>query len=101
MDASPSLPVVDVLALATITDKVLLIVEWGHKPHVSTSEAFKILRPEVHRVAGVVPNKVDLKPQRESGYRGYHYRAATHENPPYWTGVSRYSRRPLHATTIL
>jgi Mrp family chromosome partitioning ATPase len=73
MDTSPLLPVVDALALATVADKVLMIVEWGRTPRASISEAFKVLRPEAHRVAGIVLNKVDLQGY---GYRGgYHYRS--------------------------
>ena len=76
MDTSPLLPVVDALALATVADKVLLIVEWGQTPRASISEAFKILRPEAHRVAGIVLNKVDLNQLQGYGYRGsYHYRS--------------------------
>jgi capsular exopolysaccharide synthesis family protein len=76
MDSSPLLPVVDALALATIADKVLVIVEWGRTPAASVSEAFKVLRPEAHRVAGIVLNKVDLKQLQGYGYRGgYHYRS--------------------------
>jgi Mrp family chromosome partitioning ATPase len=76
MDTSPLLPVVDALALATVADKVLVIVEWGQTPRASISEAFKILRPVAHRVAGIVLNKVDLKQLQGYGYRGgYHYRA--------------------------
>jgi succinoglycan biosynthesis transport protein ExoP len=76
MDTSPLLPVVDALALATVADKILVIVEWGHTPRASISEAFKVLRPEAHRVAGIVLNKVDLNQMRGYGYRGgYHYRS--------------------------
>jgi succinoglycan biosynthesis transport protein ExoP len=76
MDTSPLLPVVDALALATVADKILLIVEWGQTPRASISEAFKILRPEAHRVAGIVLNKVDLNQLQGYGYRGgYHYRS--------------------------
>jgi polysaccharide biosynthesis transport protein len=76
MDASPLLPVVDALALATVADKVLVIVEWGHTSRAAISEAFKVLRPEAHRVAGVVLNKVDVKQLQAYGYRsGYHYRS--------------------------
>ena len=32
MDTSPLLPVVDALALATVADKILVIVEWGQTP---------------------------------------------------------------------
>jgi capsular exopolysaccharide synthesis family protein len=75
IDAPPLLPVVDALALATVADKVLLIVEWGQTRSASISEAFKVLRPEVHRVAGIVLNKVDLKQLQRDGYHGYHYRS--------------------------
>jgi capsular exopolysaccharide synthesis family protein len=76
MDTPPLLPVVDALALATVADKVLLIVEWGQTSRASISEAFKVLRPEAHRVAGIVLNKVDLSQLQGYGYRGgYHYRS--------------------------
>ena len=76
MDTPPLLPVVDALALATVADKILVIVEWGHTPRAAISEAFKVLRPEAHRVAGIVLNKVDLNQPRGYGYRrGYHYRS--------------------------
>jgi succinoglycan biosynthesis transport protein ExoP len=76
MDTSPLLPVVDALAVATVADKILMIVEWGQTSRASISEAFKVLRPEAHRVAGIVLNKVDLNQQPGYGYRGgYHYRS--------------------------
>jgi capsular exopolysaccharide synthesis family protein len=76
MDTSPLLPVIDALALTTVADKVLLIVEWGHTRRAAISEAFKILRPEVDRVAGIVLNKVDLHQMQGYSYRGgYHYRS--------------------------
>ena len=76
MDTSPLLPVVDALALATVADKILVIVEWGQTRRAAISEAFKILRPEAHRVAGIVLNKVDLNQLQGYGYRGsYHYRS--------------------------
>lgn len=70
MDASPLLPVVDALALATIADKILVIVEWSHTPRATISEAFKLLRPQQDRVAGVVLNKVDLRQMQGYGYGG-------------------------------
>jgi exopolysaccharide transport family protein len=76
IDASPLLPVIDALALATMVDKVLLVVEWSRTPQASISEAFKILRPEAKRIAGIVLNKVDLKQLDSYGYRrSYNYRA--------------------------
>ena len=73
MDFSPLLPVVDALALATMADKILVIVEWSHTPQASIAEAFKVLRPEAHRVAGIVLNKVDLKQSQGYGYSGYYH----------------------------
>jgi capsular exopolysaccharide synthesis family protein len=76
MDTSPLLPVIDALALTTVADKVLIIVEWGHTSRANISEAFKVLRPEAHRVAGIILNKVDLKQLYGYGYHGrYHYRS--------------------------
>ena len=60
MDAPPLLPVVDALALATLSDKILMIVEWGRTPRASLFEALRLLGPEADRLAGVVLNKVDF-----------------------------------------
>ena len=76
LDAPPLLPVIDALTLAAAADKVLVVVEWGHTPRATISEVLKVLRPEAHRVAGIVFNKVDLRQLRGHGYPGYHYRAA-------------------------
>jgi polysaccharide biosynthesis transport protein len=74
MDAPPLLPVVDALALATVADKILVIVEWCQTPRASISEAFRVLGPKANRVAGIVFNKVDF--DQFSGYgAGYHYRS--------------------------
>jgi len=77
IDASPLLPVIDALALATMVDRILVIVEWSRTSRASISEALKVLRPEAHRIAGIVLNKVDLNQLPGYGYRGgYHYRSA-------------------------
>jgi Mrp family chromosome partitioning ATPase len=65
--------VVDALAVARIVDKVLMIVEWSRTPRGSVSEAFKVLRPEAGRIAGIVLNKVDPKQLSYYGYsQKYH-----------------------------
>lgn len=66
LDTPPLLVVVDALALCTVADKVLIIVAWSQTARGSISEAFKVLRPEAHRVAGIVLNKVDFN--RLPGY---------------------------------
>jgi capsular exopolysaccharide synthesis family protein len=76
LDASPLLPVIDALALAGLVDKILVIVEWGRTPRDSVSEALETLRPQAHRVAGVVLNKVDLKELQSYRRNGrYHYQS--------------------------
>jgi capsular exopolysaccharide synthesis family protein len=70
LDASPLLPVIDALALAALADKILVIVEWSRTPRGNISEALKILRPEAHRIAGIVLNKVDFKQLHGYGYTG-------------------------------
>jgi len=72
LDASPLLPVVDALGLASMADRILMIVEWGRTPRAVVAEGLKLLRPEAHRVAGVVLNKVDIKQFRSSRF-GYPY----------------------------
>ena len=70
LDTSPVLPVIDAVALANMVDKVLVVVEWGRTPRDIVLAAFNILRPEGHRVAGIVLNKVDAKSLPDYGY-GY------------------------------
>jgi capsular exopolysaccharide synthesis family protein len=77
MDASPLLAVVDALALATVADKILVVAEWSRTPRESISEAFRILRPEQSRVAGIVLNKVDPKRMRGYGYIGAGYNGSS------------------------
>jgi capsular exopolysaccharide synthesis family protein len=70
LDTPPLLPIVDALVLTSVADRVLVMVEWSQTPRACISEAFKILRPEAHRVAGVVLTKVDLSQMPRYGYRG-------------------------------
>jgi hypothetical protein len=46
-----------------------------HPPCASIPQAFKVLRPETHRVAGIVLNKVDLNQLQEYDYRGRYHTA--------------------------
>lgn len=73
MDAPPLLPVVDALALSTLADKVLFVVAWGETPRASIAEAIKVLRPEAHRVAGFVLNKIDPDQVPQHVYGRYRY----------------------------
>ncbi len=73
MDAPPLLPVVDALALATVADKILLIVEWRRTPRASIYEALRVLGHEANRVAGIVLNKVEIN--QLPGYGGGYYRS--------------------------
>jgi capsular exopolysaccharide synthesis family protein len=72
LDASPLLPVIDALAVAALADKILVVVEWNRTPRGNISEALKILRPEAHRIAGIVLNKVDFEQLHGYGHNsGY------------------------------
>jgi Mrp family chromosome partitioning ATPase len=42
-------------------DGLVRIVEWGQTARTTIAEALKILRPETHRIAGIVLNKANLK----------------------------------------
>jgi polysaccharide biosynthesis transport protein len=68
LDASPVLAIVDAVALAPMVDKIVLIVEWNRTPRDVVAEAFKALRHDGHRIAGIVLNKVDLKQLRTYDY---------------------------------
>ena len=71
MDAPPLLPVVDALALTTVVDKILLVVEWCRTPRDSINEAFRVLGQQANRVAGIVLNKVEY--DQLPGYGGGYY----------------------------
>jgi succinoglycan biosynthesis transport protein ExoP len=78
LDGSPLLAVADASALATLVDKILIVVEWSRTSQASILDAFKLLRFERERIAGIVLNKVDLKQMHGYQYgagSGYHYRA--------------------------
>jgi succinoglycan biosynthesis transport protein ExoP len=75
LDASPLLPVIDALTLAALADKILVIAEWNRTPRRDISEALKILRPEAHRIAGIVLNKVDFEQlHSSSGYPSRYFK---------------------------
>jgi succinoglycan biosynthesis transport protein ExoP len=74
MDAPPLLPVVDALALSRLADKILIVVAWSDTPRRTISEAFTILRPEAHRVGGIVLNKIDFVCLPDYAYASDRYR---------------------------
>jgi polysaccharide biosynthesis transport protein len=89
MDTPPLLPVVDALALSPLADKILVVVAWRHTPRRRITEALKILQPELHRVAGIVLNKVDFAhlPEHAYGSERYGYPClAAAKSPPQTVG---------------
>jgi capsular exopolysaccharide synthesis family protein len=80
MDSPPLLPVVDALALATRTDKILVIIDWRRTSRDSLYEAFRVLGREANRVAGVVLNKVDFNELPGHGGYGYYRSNAKYFN---------------------
>ncbi len=73
LDTPPLLSVVDTLALAPMADKILLAVDNGQTDHDNISEAFRLLRFEADRVAGIVFNKLPAKQLRHYRYPGYYH----------------------------
>jgi len=73
VDSPPLLPVVDALALATMADRILIVVEWCRTPRAAIFDAVKSIRPQAHRVAGIVLNKVDLDQLPRHHYGSYSY----------------------------
>jgi capsular exopolysaccharide synthesis family protein len=71
IDSPPLLPVVDTRVLATIADQILMTVDGSYAHDVSVVEAMRLLRPESHRIAGIVFNK--LAPEQIQRYGLYDY----------------------------
>jgi capsular exopolysaccharide synthesis family protein len=67
VDTPPLLSVVDALALASMADKILVTVDGRNTRQVSVAEAFRLLRPETQRIAGIVFNKVEPEQLRRYG----------------------------------
>jgi Mrp family chromosome partitioning ATPase len=69
MDASPVQAVADSLTLASIKDKIVMIIEWGRTSRTNFSEALKTLSLIRHSISGIVLNKGRLQKQLASyGY---------------------------------
>ena len=76
VDTPPLLAVADALALATFADKILVAIDGRKTSRVTVTEAFRVLRPESHRIAGIVFNKVQAEQLRRYGrYADPHYYA--------------------------
>ncbi len=76
IDTPPLLSVVDALVLATMADKVLMVIDGSHSHSDSVTEAFRLLRPEARRIAGIAFNKVGPDQLRHYGYYGAYGEAA-------------------------
>ena len=68
VDSPPLLSVIDGLALATMADKILVTIDGSYSHRDSIVEALRLLRPEAHRIAGIVFNKVAPGQLRRYGY---------------------------------
>jgi polysaccharide biosynthesis transport protein len=58
VDAPPLLAAIDAIALATFADKILITIDGARTRSQTVAEAFRLLRPETDRIAGMVFNKV-------------------------------------------
>jgi len=71
IDTPPLLSVVDGLALAGIADKIIVAIDGRTTRPVSVAEAFRLLRPEARRIAGIVFNKAEPEQLRRYGMQAY------------------------------
>ena len=71
IDTPPLLSVVDGLALAGIADKIIVAIDGRTTRPVSVAEAFRLLRPEARRIAGIVFSKAEPEQLRRYGTQAY------------------------------
>ncbi len=72
LDTPPLLAFIDALALAPMADRILLTVDNGQADCEQISEAFRLLRFESDRVAGMVFNKLPPRKLGRFRYGSYH-----------------------------
>ena len=68
VDTSPLLAAANPLTLASIADKIVMIIEWGRTSRTNFSEALKTLSFIGYSISGIVLNKVDYKRLASYGY---------------------------------
>jgi succinoglycan biosynthesis transport protein ExoP len=71
IDTPPLLSVVDGLAIAGIADKIIVAIDGRKTRPASVAEAFRLLRPEARRIAGIVFNKAEPEQLRRYGIQAY------------------------------
>ncbi len=71
IDTPPLLSVVDGRALAGIADKIIVAIDGRTTRPSSVAEAFRLLRPQARRVAGIVFNKAEPEQLRRYGMHDY------------------------------
>lgn len=72
LDTAPLLVTTEAVALGTLVDKILLVVEWKRTPRSVVSEALGTLTSRGLRVAGIVLTKVDFKLLQKYAYDSGH-----------------------------
>jgi Mrp family chromosome partitioning ATPase len=73
VDLPPLNPVVDGLAISSLLDGVVLVVEWGKTPLEILADTVRSLQIAQACVLGIVITKVEDKATRTPGYPGkYH-----------------------------
>ncbi|MEQ8405939.1 MAG: polysaccharide biosynthesis tyrosine autokinase [Oceanicaulis sp.] len=72
IDTAPVLAVADTRTIASLTDRVVFVAEWGRSSVGSVKLALSALRASKARMAGVVLNSVDVERQGRYGYGAYY-----------------------------
>ncbi len=68
VDTAPILSVVDPLVVASLADKVLMVIDVGYRHNDSLVEAFRYLPTDGDLTVGIVFNKVTTDQLQQSGY---------------------------------
>ena len=71
LDTPPLLSTIDALALARLADKIIVAVDGNRASCGGLADAFALLGMEIHRVAGIVFNKIDPRELRAYGFDCY------------------------------
>jgi Mrp family chromosome partitioning ATPase len=73
LDSPPILVGAEVLPLASVVDKVVFLVRWGHTPRSAVMDAIRQLVEARADFAGLAFSRVDAKRYRQYTYTPQHF----------------------------
>lgn len=93
IDGPPTLSMADARMLNTLSDAVLLVVEWKSTPAELVEECAALLRGGRANLAGVLLNKVDFRRMARYGYGYGRYGAYNGRYSQYYRATEKYFAR--------